>query len=178
MVGACALWGMWFSVTSGTTPAVSAGARPAQTLGDAHLECEHVAGDWVQRLSEHAEGPGLREDQCRRWSRDRPATRTRPCESGKIYYYVTRAVDAKGKESFGFGGSDGDGFREQWGIKQEAIRSSMPVGCGFFSSAAYNLDVCIFCAAARLRAGLKPGAYITRCGGRSWVEWRRRGWRG
>src|SRR5271169_3287060 len=35
----------------------------AQTLGDAHLGCEHFACDWVRRLSENDEGPGLPEDK-------------------------------------------------------------------------------------------------------------------
>jgi hypothetical protein len=34
----------------------------AQTLSDADLESEYVDGSGVQRLSEHGEGSGLRED--------------------------------------------------------------------------------------------------------------------
>jgi hypothetical protein len=98
VVGACALWGMWFSVTSGTTPAVSAGARPHK---------HSVTLTWDASTS-----PVIGYDVYRRTVKDRgyekinralvtgqTSYNDETVLSGTTYYYMARAVDAKGNES-------------------------------------------------------------------------------
>jgi hypothetical protein len=98
VVGACALWGMWFSATSGATSAVSAGAgqpRHSVTL-TWNQSTSPVVGynvyrstvpgrDYVKINAALVQGKTSYKDET--------------VESHKTYSYVTRSVDAKGKES-------------------------------------------------------------------------------
>lgn len=96
--GLCVVWGMWFSATNGVTPTVSAGAgqkKHSVTL-TWNASTSPVTGynvyrstvqgrDYVKINAALVQGKTSYKDET--------------VESGKTYYYVTRAVDAKGKES-------------------------------------------------------------------------------
>jgi hypothetical protein len=99
VIGACALWGIWFSATSGPTPAVSAGARPHK---------HSVTLTWDASTS-----PVIGYDIYRRTKNGRGYEKINPALvmgqtsykdetvlSGMTYYYMARAVDSKGRESF------------------------------------------------------------------------------
>ena len=70
----------------------------AQTLGDAHLGCEHFACDWVRCLSENDEWQGHEKINAALVT-GQTSYKDETVLSGTIYYYMARAVDAKGKES-------------------------------------------------------------------------------
>lgn len=100
VIGACVLWGMWFSATSGTTSAVSGGARPHK--------------HWVTLTWDASTSPVIGYDVYRSTMKGRGYQKINPAlvtgqtsykdetvESGTTYYYIARAVDAKGRESLG-----------------------------------------------------------------------------
>jgi hypothetical protein len=99
VVGACALWGMWFSVTSGTTPAVSAGARPHKHSVTLTWDASTspVIGYDVYRRT--VKGRGY-EKINRALVTGQTSYKDETVLSGTTYYYMARAVDAKGRESF------------------------------------------------------------------------------
>jgi hypothetical protein len=98
VVGACALWGAWFSATSEATSAVSAGAGQHKHL---------VTLSWNQSTSPVVGYNVYRSTvPVRDYVKINPALvqgktsyKDETVESGKTYSYVTRSVDAKGKES-------------------------------------------------------------------------------
>jgi hypothetical protein len=98
VVGACALWGVWFSATSGATSAVSAGAgqqkhsvtltwnqSTSPVVGYNVYRSTIPGRDYVKINAALVQGKTSYKDET--------------VESGKTYSYVTRSVDAKGKES-------------------------------------------------------------------------------
>jgi hypothetical protein len=98
VVGACVLWGVWFSATSGATPGDSAGAgrhkhsvmltwnESTSPVAGYNVYRSTVQGrDYVKINAALVKGKTRYKDES--------------VQSGKTYYYVTRAVDAKGKES-------------------------------------------------------------------------------
>jgi hypothetical protein len=98
VIGACALWGLWFSATSGTTPAVSAGPRPHK---------HSVTLTWDASTS-----PVIGYDIYRRTKNGRGYEKINPALvmgqtsykdetvlSGTTYYYMARAVGTTGAES-------------------------------------------------------------------------------
>lgn len=95
VVAVCVLWGLWFSATSGTTSAAAGQHKHSVTL-TWNASTSPVAGYNVYRSTEKGRGyvkinAGL--------VRDRLSYKDETVVSEKTYYYVTRAVDAKGKES-------------------------------------------------------------------------------
>ena len=98
VIGACALWGMWFSVTSGTTPAVSAGARPHKHSVTLTWDASTspVIGYDVYRRT--VKGRGY-EKINRALVTGQTSYKDETVLSGTTYYYMARAVDAKGNES-------------------------------------------------------------------------------
>jgi len=98
VVAVCVLWGMWFSAASGTTSAAAAAAgqhNHSVTL-TWNASTSPVAGYNVYRST--AKGRDYVKINAA-LVRDRLSYKDETVESGKTYYYVTRAVDAKGKES-------------------------------------------------------------------------------
>jgi hypothetical protein len=99
VVGACVLWGVWFSATSGTKPAVSAGARPhklsVKLTWDASTS--PVIGYDVYRRTMNGRGY---EKINRALVTGQTSYKDETVLSGTTYYYMARAVDAKGRESF------------------------------------------------------------------------------
>jgi hypothetical protein len=96
VVGACVLWGVWFSATNGTTPAAAAGQHKHSVTLTWNASTSTVAGynvyrstvkgrDYVKINAALVTGQTSYKDET--------------VQSGTTYYYVTRAVDAKGKES-------------------------------------------------------------------------------
>jgi hypothetical protein len=98
VVGACVLWGLWFSTTSGATSAVSAGAgqrkhsvtltwnpSTSAVVGYNVYRSTAPARDYVKINTAPVQGKNSYKDET--------------VESGKTYSYVTRSVDAKGRES-------------------------------------------------------------------------------
>ncbi len=96
--GLCVVWGMWFTATNGATPTVSAGAgqnKHSVTLtwnaSTSPVEGYNVyrstvpGRDYVKINAAVVQGKTSYKDET--------------VESGKTYYYVTRSVAAKGKES-------------------------------------------------------------------------------
>jgi hypothetical protein len=96
VVGACVLWGVWFSATNGTTPAAAAGQHKHSVTLTWNASTSTVAGynvyrstvkgrDYVKINAALVTGQTSYKDET--------------VQSGTTYYYVTRAVDAKGRES-------------------------------------------------------------------------------
>jgi hypothetical protein len=96
VVGACALWGVWFSATSGATSAGSAGQHKHSVTLTWNQSTSPVVGynvyrstvpsrDYVKINTALVQGKTSYKDET--------------VESGKTYSYVTRSVAAKGKES-------------------------------------------------------------------------------
>ena len=96
VVGACLLWGVWFSATNGTTPAAAAGQHKHSVTLTWKASTSTVAGynvyrsmvkgrDYVKINVALVTGQTSYKDET--------------IQSGTTYYYLTRAVDAKGKES-------------------------------------------------------------------------------
>jgi hypothetical protein len=98
VVVACGLWGVWFIATSGATPAAAAGAgQPKHSVTLTwKASTSPVSGYNVYRSTLRGRGY-LRMNAA--LVRDGLSYKDETVESGKTYYYVTRAVDAKGKES-------------------------------------------------------------------------------
>jgi len=98
VMGACALWGMWFSVTSGTTRAVSAGARPHKhwvTLTWDASTSPVIGYDIYRRTMN---GPGYQKINAA-LVMGQTSYKDETVLSGMTYYYMARSVDAKGNES-------------------------------------------------------------------------------
>jgi hypothetical protein len=97
VVTACTLWGLWFRSTSGVT---SAAARADQRKHAVTLtwnaSSSTVVGYNVYRST--VSGRDYVKINAA-MVKDRLSYKDENVESGKTYYYVTRAVDAKGKES-------------------------------------------------------------------------------
>lgn len=93
----CAIWGWWFSSTSGGTSAASgAGQHRHSVTLTWNASSSPVVGYNVYRST--VSGRGYVKINAA-LVKDRLGYKDENVESGKIYYYVTRAVDAKGKES-------------------------------------------------------------------------------
>ena len=97
VVGACALWGMWFSVTSGTTSAVSAGATPHKHSVTLTWDASTspVIGYDVYRST--VKGRGY--EKINRALVTGTSYKDETVQSRTTYYYMARAVDARGNES-------------------------------------------------------------------------------
>jgi hypothetical protein len=98
VVAVCVLWGAWFSATSGTTAAASAGAgqhKHSVTL-TWNASTSPVAGYNVYRSM--VKGRDYVKINAA-LVKDRLGYKDDTVESAKTYYYVTRSVDAKGTES-------------------------------------------------------------------------------
>ncbi len=98
VIVACVLWAVWFTATSGATSAAAAGAGPhkhAVTL-TWNASTSAVAGYNVYRST--VKGRDYVKINAA-LVRDRLSYKDEEVDSGKTYYYVTRSVDAKGKES-------------------------------------------------------------------------------
>jgi hypothetical protein len=96
VVGACVLWGVWFRATNGTTPAAAAGQHKHSVTLNWKASTSTVAGynvyrstvkgrDYVRINAALVTGQTSYKDET--------------VQSGTTYYYVTRAVDARGRES-------------------------------------------------------------------------------
>ncbi len=96
VVGACVLWGVWFSSTSGT-PAAAAGAQSTKHSVRLNWKASNspVVGYNVYRST--IDGRGYVKINSRIVEGLSYVDQT--VESGKTYYYVTRSVDGKGRES-------------------------------------------------------------------------------
>jgi hypothetical protein len=98
VIAACGLWGVWFSATSGATPA--AATRAGQSKHSVTLtwnaSTSLVAGYNIYRST--LRGRGYLKINAA-LVRDGLSYKDETVESGKTYYYVTRTVDMKGKES-------------------------------------------------------------------------------
>lgn len=93
----CGLWGLWFSSTSGVTSAASgAGQHKHSVTLTWNASSSPVVGYNVYRST--VSGRGYLKINAA-MIRDRLSYKDENVESGRIYYYVTRAEDAKGKES-------------------------------------------------------------------------------
>jgi hypothetical protein len=98
VIGACVLWGVWFSATSEATPTVSgvAGQHKHSVTLTWNASTSAVAGYNVYRS-------GVRGRDYVKVNaalvRGETSYKDETVESGKTYYYVTRSVDAKGNES-------------------------------------------------------------------------------
>lgn len=101
VVVACALWGVWFGTTSGASSGTS-GRRPV--AAEEHKK-HSVKLTWVASTSAVAGYNVYRSTNGKDYVRInselvKVLTYTDDTvESGKTYFYVTRAVDGKGKES-------------------------------------------------------------------------------
>jgi hypothetical protein len=98
VVGACVLWGVWFSATSGAAPTASAGGgqpRHSVTL-TWKASTSSVAGYNVYRST--VRGRGYEKINAA-LVEGKTSYKDETVESGKTYYYVARSVDAQGKES-------------------------------------------------------------------------------
>jgi hypothetical protein len=98
VVGTCVLWGVWFSGTSGATPSVltGAGQQKHSVMLSWNASTSPVVGYNVYRSTVRGR------DYVKMNAvvvTDRLSYKDETVESGKTYYYVTRSVDAKGKES-------------------------------------------------------------------------------
>jgi len=99
VVGVCVLWGVWFSATSGATPTAWAGAgqhKHSVTL-TWNASTSPVVGYNVYRST--VKGRGYVKINAA-LVQGMTSYKDETVESGKTYYYVTRSVDAKGRESF------------------------------------------------------------------------------
>jgi hypothetical protein len=95
VVVVCVLWGLWFSATSGVTSAAAGQHQHSVTL-TWNASTSPVAGYNIYRST--AKGRGYVKINAA-LVRDRLSYKDETVESEKTYYYVTRAVDAKGNES-------------------------------------------------------------------------------
>jgi hypothetical protein len=98
VVGTCVLWGVWFRGTSGATPSVLTGAGQLKhsVMLSWNASTSPVVGYNVYRSTVRGR------DYVKMNAvvvTDRLSYKDETVESGKTYYYVTRSVDAKGKES-------------------------------------------------------------------------------
>jgi len=96
VVGACVLWGVWFSATNGTTPAAAAGQHKHSVTLTWKASTSTVAGYNVYRST--VKGRDYVKINVALVT-GQTSYKDETVQSGTTYYYVTRAVDAKGKES-------------------------------------------------------------------------------
>jgi hypothetical protein len=98
VVVACGLWGVWFITTSRASPAAAtrAGQPKHSVTLTWNASASAVAGYNVYRST--LRGRGYLKINAA-LVRDGLTYKDETVESGKTYYYVTRAVDMKGKES-------------------------------------------------------------------------------
>jgi len=96
VVGACILWGVWFSATNGTTPAAAAGQHKHSVTLTWKASTSTVAGYNVYRST--VKGRDYVKINVALVT-GQTSYKDETVQSGTTYYYVTRAVDAKGKES-------------------------------------------------------------------------------
>jgi hypothetical protein len=95
VIVSCVLWGLWFSATSGATSAAAQQRKHSVTL-NWNAGTTPVAGYNVYRsLVRGRDYVKINATLIR----DGLTYKDETVESGKTYYYVTRAVDAKGRES-------------------------------------------------------------------------------
>jgi hypothetical protein len=92
VVVVCVLWGLWFSATT----SAAAGQHKHSVTLTWNASTSPVAGYNVYRSAEKGRGYVKINAAL---VRDRLSYKDETVESEKTYYYVTRAVDAKGKES-------------------------------------------------------------------------------
>jgi hypothetical protein len=99
VVGACVLWGVWFCATNGTTygitPAAAAGQHKHSVTLTWKASTSTVAGYNVYRST--VKGRDYVKINVALVTETSYKDET--VQSGTTYYYMTRAVDAKGKES-------------------------------------------------------------------------------
>ena len=95
VVGACVLWGVWFRTTNGTTPAAAAGQHKHSVTLNWKASTSTVAGYNVYRST--VKGRDYAKINLALVAGTSYKDET--VQSGTTYYYVTRAVDAKGNES-------------------------------------------------------------------------------
>jgi fibronectin type 3 domain-containing protein len=96
VVGACVLLGVWFSATNGTTPAAAAGQHKLSVTLTWKASTSTVAGYNVYRST--VKGRDYVKINVALVT-GQTSYKDETVQSGTTYYYVTRAVDAKGKES-------------------------------------------------------------------------------
>ena len=96
VLGACVLWGVWFSATNGTTPVAAAGQHKHSVTLTWKPSTSTVAGYNVYRST--VKGQDYVEINAALVT-GQTSYKDETVESGTTYYYVTRAVDAKGTES-------------------------------------------------------------------------------
>ena len=97
VVAVCLLWGTWFSATNGTTSAAGgAGQNKHSVTLTWKASTSPVSGYNVYRST--VKGREYVKINAA-LVRDGLSYRDEAVESGKTYYYVTRAVDAEGNES-------------------------------------------------------------------------------
>ena len=96
VVGACILWGVWFSATNGTTPAAAAGQHKHSVTLTWKASTSTVAGYNVYRST--VKGRDYVKINVALVT-GQTSYKDETVQSGTTYYYVTRAVDAKGKAS-------------------------------------------------------------------------------
>ena len=96
VVGACILWGVWFSATNGTTPAAAAGQHKHSVTLTWKASTSTVAGYNVYRST--VKGRDYVKINVALVT-GQTSYKDETVQSGTTYYYVTRAVDAQGRES-------------------------------------------------------------------------------
>jgi hypothetical protein len=93
VAGACVLWGLWFTGTSGVSAAAEQ-AKHSVTLTWAASTSPVTGYNVYRAVVKGREYVKINSQLVKQTS-----YKDESVESGKTYYYVTRAVDAKGKES-------------------------------------------------------------------------------
>jgi hypothetical protein len=98
VIAACVLWGVWFTATSAARSAATAAAGPHQHAVTLtwNASTSAVAGYNIYRST--VKGRDYVKINAT-LVKDRLSYKDEEVDSGKTYYYVTRSVDAKGKES-------------------------------------------------------------------------------
>jgi hypothetical protein len=95
VIAACVLWGVWFTATSGARSAGTGTHQHAVTL-TWNASTSAVAGYNIYRST--VKGRDYAKINAT-LVKDGLSYKDEEVDSGKTYYYVTRSVDAKGKES-------------------------------------------------------------------------------